>query len=84
VKNENLFEDFTERRFHRENISKERNPDIMCNRNVGKKLYVSGVKYKGMLKSQQNAREERYIYVSSGPQDGTALITTFKKKRGLL
>jgi hypothetical protein len=56
----------------------------MCNRNVGKKLYVSGVKYKGILKSQQNAREERYIYVSSGPQDGTALITTFKKKRGLL
>ncbi len=35
-------------------------------------------------KSQQNAREERHMYVSSGAHDGTVLITTFEKKRELL
>jgi hypothetical protein len=35
-------------------------------------------------KSQQNAREERHIYVSSGAHDETVLITTFEKKIELL
>ncbi len=35
-------------------------------------------------KSQQSAREERHMYVSSGAHDGTVLITMFEKKRELL
>ncbi len=35
-------------------------------------------------KSHQNAREERHMYVPSGTQDDTVLITTFEKERELL